>query len=105
VYKSVLFPSFQVVADKVVVVASQEKSSQIMRELQSLRTLLDDGHPYCKNVVRLLDVYPNPRYLCVAITEARVIDTSIVCVETIIVIVIFIIIIINLISVWVFVLL
>lgn len=63
VYKSVMFPSLQVVADKVIAVASKEKSSQIMQELQSLRMLLNDGdgHPYCKNIVRLVEVYPNPR--------------------------------------------
>lgn len=68
-YKSVLFPSLQVVADKVVVVASHEKSSQIIQELNSLRTLLDESegereHPRSKNIVRLLEVYPNPRYVC-----------------------------------------
>lgn len=63
VYKSVLFPRFHVVADKVVVVANRDKSKQLIRELKSLRALLkeDETHPFSKNIVRLIEVYPNPR--------------------------------------------
>lgn len=64
-YKSVLFPSLRVVADKVVAAASQERSSQIIRELHSLRALLDggggQGGSSSSNIVQLLEVYPNPR--------------------------------------------
>ena len=71
VYKSVLFPSLQVVADKVVVISNKEKSSQLVRELRSLRAAVmgpDAGASAvgstpatCANIVRLLEVYPNPK--------------------------------------------
>jgi hypothetical protein len=60
VYKSVLFPSLQVVADKVVVLSNKEKSSQIISELKSLKTALQSGDS-CDSIVNLLEVYPNPR--------------------------------------------
>jgi hypothetical protein len=89
VYKSVLFPSLQVVADKVVVLSNKAKSSQIISELKSLKTALqsDDSRDStsssdpsvapsaaslgpsggvsipcgCECIVKLLEVYPNPR--------------------------------------------
>jgi hypothetical protein len=64
VYKSVLFPSLRVVADKVVVISNKEKSSQLVRELKSLRAAVlgtSAGGPASVNIVRLLEVYPNPR--------------------------------------------
>jgi hypothetical protein len=63
VYKSVLFPSLVVVADKVVVLSNKEKSSQIVRELKSLSVSLNDERngSMCENIVRLLEVYNNPR--------------------------------------------
>jgi hypothetical protein len=70
VYKSVLFPSLQVIADKVVVLSNKDKSSQIVRELRSLKAALQSGDtsaPSCPSsacedsIVKLLDVFPNPR--------------------------------------------
>jgi len=70
VYKSVLFPSLRVVADKVVVISNKEKSSQLVRELKSLRATVlgtssssstNSSKPTSSNIVRLLEVYPNPR--------------------------------------------
>lgn len=60
VYKSVLFPSLLVVADKVVVLSNKEKSSQIISELKSLKTALQSGD-FCDSIVKLLEVYPNPK--------------------------------------------
>jgi hypothetical protein len=72
VYKSVLFPSLQVIADKVVVLSNKDKSSQIVRELRSLKAALQSGggDPGSSSstaatgedsIVKLLDVFPNPR--------------------------------------------
>lgn len=61
VYKSILFPTLQVVADKVVILSNKDKSSQIIRELKSLKVLLDSGDDDMTSIVKLIDVYPNPR--------------------------------------------
>jgi hypothetical protein len=86
VYKSVIFPSLQIVADKVVIISNPDKRIQVVRELQSLRSVLDEGYETTtnavvkrlpprsninrlpsssaynsNNIVRLLEVYSNPR--------------------------------------------
>jgi len=69
VYKSVHFPSLTIVADKVIIVSSNEKRLQLIEELKSLRSTVHgstssasgNNKPSSANIVRLLEVYPNPR--------------------------------------------
>ena len=62
VYKSVLFPSLTVVAEKVVTITEKDKRKQLVRELKYLRALLvGEDSRSCSNIVRLLEAVNNPR--------------------------------------------
>lgn len=62
VYKSVIFPSLQVVAEKVVTITEKDKRKQLVRELKYLRTLFGaESRGCCRSIVQLMDVVSNPR--------------------------------------------
>ena len=63
VYKAVLLNSLVLCAEKVIVVREKSKRDKLFTELQSLKTLLNDGNgrTKCVQLVSLLDIIPNPR--------------------------------------------
>lgn len=62
VFKTVMFPSLQVVAEKVVTITERDKRKQLVRELKYLRSLLGEGSTqHCAHIVSLLDAFNNPR--------------------------------------------
>lgn len=56
VYLSVFLSSVTIIAEKVIVLANESKQQQLVNELKSLQSILQDSNPF---IVRLIDAFTN----------------------------------------------